>query len=323
MTALRYFIPLIIEGNSRGIKSRIFVLPCGKYNCPSHFVKDINELSKKYNIDLHPFEEIRNYSGIMFFVESACMKNVTAITDPQLYKKVILTYMINYSLEYEKYIKEATYVVFPSKFMESSYKLELLDKEKHICLGSPKYDISFNKEEIYKKYNIDARSPQPKIAFIIMPKARDFTSINFKILFEVFDELGYETVTKTRGKDPFSKEFHGNYHFVDYSWYPHDSMDLMYISDLVVNFGSTAIKECVMLKKPIINFDIKPFKDCLQILCEQEHCVNLNMESTKEEIKEAIICLDNKPLDDEFDKSIEKYLFTGNSSKRILDFLGF
>ena len=315
MTALRYFIPLVIEGNRRGITSNIFILPCGKYNCPGRFKEQLSELSEKYGFKTLPMEEVPNHSGLLFFIESAGLKNV--ICDN--YRKVVLTYMINYSLEYKRYIDRVDHVIFPSEFMESAYEQPLLQKGKHLCLGSPKYDISFDVNTIYKKFKI--RNPSVKKAFVIMPRTRDSSHINFKLLYETLHELGYEIITKTRGKDHYSEEYYGDYHFTDSCWYPHDSMDLIHISDLVINFGSTAIKECVKLKTPIVNFDIKPFKDCLQIMCNHEYCENLNGKFTGEELKEAVRRLNSKSLDSEFNESIEKYLFSGNSSKRILDFL--
>ena len=35
MTHLRYYIPIIEEGNRRGIKSKFCLMSSGKYNCPT------------------------------------------------------------------------------------------------------------------------------------------------------------------------------------------------------------------------------------------------------------------------------------------------
>tara|TARA_R110000824_G_C14779743_1_gene631839 strand:- start:247 stop:549 length:303 start_codon:yes stop_codon:yes gene_type:complete len=99
-------------------------------------------------------------------------------------------------------------------------------------------------------------------------------------------------------------------------------MEVMKISDVVVNFGSTTIKECVMLKKPIINFNVKPFDDCFSALYNYDYCENFNKNPTKEQLKESINRLTSNSYEKEFDEAIQKYLFSGNSSKRILDFLG-
>ena len=35
MTHLRYFIPIVEEGNARGVKSNFYITHSGKYNCPN------------------------------------------------------------------------------------------------------------------------------------------------------------------------------------------------------------------------------------------------------------------------------------------------
>jgi len=159
----------------------------------------------------------------------------------------------------------------------------------------------------------------------LTPRTRDMHKVDFYFLYNSLQELGFNLITKTRGKDlpsagsvPLGTQ---DYHFMDFSWYPHDSMELIHISDLVINFSSTAIKECIMLKKPLINFHIKPFEKPLKFLYEYDYCENFGQKVDKEELQDAIIRLTCKPLEDEFDKSIKNHLFTGNSSKRILDFL--
>ena len=99
---------------------------------------------------------------------------------------------------------------------------------------------------------------------------------------------GLDIVTKTRGKDLYLDKYaRGDHHFMDFSWQPHDSMELMYVSDLVINFTSTAIKECVLLKKPVINFHIKPFERRLDFLYNYDYCIEMNDRFVQDEIEEA------------------------------------
>ena len=104
----------------------------------------------------------------------------------------------------------------------------------------------------------------------------------------------------------------------DEYWFPHSTMDLIHISDLVITFGSLAIKECLMLKTKIINFDVKPFK-LLPELYTGNFCVDIKDKNyTEDDLIKYHSLLENIN-NFEFDEYIKKYMFPPNSSKRILD----
>ena len=320
MTFLRYFIPLIIEGNNRGLESTIFYLPCNKYTCPRRHYDILVNLSSEYKFDIKNIDQINENSGLMFMIEG-----VGRGYCDNRYKKISLTYMTDFVGMYAAYVHEVDYVIFPSEFM-ASLRSEISVSEKDLYLGSPKYDISFDSEEIYKKYNINDNKIllyNKKKAFVILPRQRDMLNVDFKILYDSLRELDFSIITKTRGKDPFSQShIRGNYHFMDFSWYPHDSMELMHASDLVINFSSTAIKECVLLKKPLVNFHIKPFKKPLDFLYDYKYCENFEAQYDIDKFKESVQFLTSADLDSEFDMSIKNHLFEkGNVSKKILDYL--
>lgn len=313
MTSLRYFIPLTIEANKRNIKSNYFISPSGKYHCPlaEKNYKHLKELSNLYNFDIFQANEAKKYPGVFFLVEG----DLIEFLDDH-HKKISLTYMTDFSAPgvYEKYIDSVDHVIFPSKFIADHYDKK---SQKNLYLGLPKYDITFDSNEIYKKYNIN---PSGKKAFVVLPRTRDIGKIDFGTLYGTLRESGYDIITKTRGKDPFSqKEVCGDYHFVDFSWYPHTSMELIKISDFVVNFSSTSIKECVMMRTPLINFHIKPFDKPMGFLYDYDFCENYGNKINEKEIQNSIECLVNNSFKEEFDKAIENHLFAGNSSKRILD----
>ena len=52
MTFLRYFMPLIIGGNKRNIKSTVYYHNSGKYNCPNKNIDSLKALSQKYKFNL-------------------------------------------------------------------------------------------------------------------------------------------------------------------------------------------------------------------------------------------------------------------------------
>ncbi len=314
MTSLRYFIPLTIEANKRNIKSRYFVSSSGKYNSPliEKNYKHLQELSNLHNFDIFQANEAKKYPGVFFLIEG----DLIELLDHN-HKKISLTYMTDFSVAgiYEKYIDSVDYVIFPSKFIADHYDKK---SQKNLYLGSPKYDIAYDSNEIYKKYNIN---PSGKKAFVVLPRTRDIGKIDFGALYDTLRESGYDIITKTRGKDPFSqKEICGDYHFVDFSWFPHDSMELMHIADFVVNFDSTSIKEAVMMRTPIINFNIKPFNQILDFLYKEDYCIDIKGEVEYNKIANYIDDIVQVEAF-QFDEAIEKYLFNFNSSQRILDYV--
>ena len=50
MTHLRYWMPLVIEGNRRGIQSTFFVAASHKYNCPTRYPDALKEAQNVYNV---------------------------------------------------------------------------------------------------------------------------------------------------------------------------------------------------------------------------------------------------------------------------------
>ena len=97
------------------------------------------------------------------------------------------------------------------------------------------------------------------------------------LIYNCIRNKGYNIIVKARGKEPARENHKGDYYFQDYSWHPHTTMELTKISDLVINFGSSGIKEFVMLETPIINFNIKPkekIKHTVEFLYDYNYCVN-------------------------------------------------
>ena len=101
-------------------------------------------------------------------------------------------------------------------------------------------------------------------------------------------------------------------------------MQLLSISDVVINFSSTVIKESTMMKTPMINFHIKPFKKPLDELYGYNFIHNMKIKDknfSEQEFEEAIKKFENsKNL--EYDSCIEKYLSNNeNVSQTIIDFI--
>lgn len=324
MTFLRYFIPLIIEGNKRNIKSTVFIGSSGKYNCPERHQKEINMLSKKYFFDIASIENLKKSHSINFSIEACGVKYSSKES-----KNIVLTYQNDFSnkdskkgtTHYSKFLSLVDYIIFPSLFYA---KYHNCISDKNLYLGSPKYDTILNKKEIIKKYNLKSN----KNVLILFPKTRDKDKINLKEIYSTLKKLDYNIIVKTRGKDKvYDPELKGDHYFEDFTWHPHTSLELINVSDFVVNFGSTANKECVMLRKPFVNFDIKPpglnfGNDCLKFLNQYEYCINISLNDySKEKALNAFNLIAFKNYDQEFKKSIKNHLFDFNSSERIINFL--
>jgi hypothetical protein len=308
---MRYFMPLILEGNKRSIKSRIFIAPNTKYNNPYRFQDVFKQIREEHKVDVLELKQVNNYPDITFFVEGCGIDSVKYKN-----KKYSVTYMTDFTTSYESYINKVDHVIFPSKYIAEYYN-KISDK--NLYLGSPKYGAELNKEQINKKYNLD----DSKKALVIFPRIRDLNKVDLNKIYRSLREMGYKILVKTRGKDLVQEHLKGDYYFVDNSWYPHTTMELMEISDFVVNFSSTSIKECVILRKPLINFDIKPFRLLLDFLYDYSYCEQMKTDFNFDELQTAVKNLTEKNHDASFNEASEKYLFNRKDvCKNILDNAG-
>lgn len=295
MTHLRYWMPLVIEGNKRGIQSTFYVGPSHKYNCPSRHHSLLNKLSEEHSINILPVNAIPNAEGLLFSSEKTGIKLVDQAKDT---KKIVCTYQTDFIESYKNYIDVADHVLMPSKFCAENYGLT---SKKNLFLGIPKYDSELNKEDILHKYSI---SKDGRKALIIWPKGRDEGKVNMDVLLTSLKKMGFTLLVKTRGKDPLTSlaqetlKKSEDFYFEDNSWHPHTTQELLEISDVAINFGSTTIEECVMQNVPLINFDagvlyykIHDFEEVSEKYEEYEEPVSI------EDISEAIGW--NLPLDGE------------------------
>lgn len=330
MTCLKYFIPLITEGNARGISSKVYWTPSRKYNCPSIHIEPLNKLAKEFNFEVFKAESFPSSSqDLCFFVEGRGVEFAPRAT------KVALTSMVDFRGEgglYDKHIDKLNYYIFPNKSWVTlmpenignpatsppgvANRPKRFNEKKNLFLGSPKYDLNLNKDEIIKKYNLSNK----KKCFMFYPRSRDLHKIDVNKVLELLKKLDYEILVKYRAKENCRLNKNDNIKiFKDETWHPHTSLELIYASDLVINTDSTGIKECVLFKKPVLNFKIKPFENWLNFLYNEKFHVELTMPIDYNLIEKNIAKLTNvKP--ENFQDTIDRFLFKPNSSKRILDF---
>jgi hypothetical protein len=295
MTFLRYFIPITIVGNRYNLKSTYYIQPNQKYNSPHLHKKHLYKLSQTYNFNIKDVNSVDN-SHNTFLIEG-CGREYFPNN-----KKLSITYMTDFQLSYKQYINEVDHVIFPSKYIAEHYKCI---SDKNLYLGSPKYDFISSEQEIRDKLNLHG-----KYALIIFPKSRDLSSIDLKRFYSYIRDLGYKIIVKTRGKDhiPDSK-LNGDHTFVDGEWFPHNTLELIKISDFVLNFGSTATKECVMLNKKMININIKPYTLGFPFLYETSCVLNMKPDIEEVNFKTELLEFLSKNMYNVYKEVKEEYLF--------------
>ena len=343
LTSLRYFVPIISEAYKRGIQSHIFVEASNKYNCPSipKNWDQILDIARKYSVKTHNIAEASDYDGIFFFVED---QGMSSIEKDKNKKFITLTFAINFTTGHKRhrYVDVADHILMPSKFFADYYGTNY---EKNLFLGSPKFDVCFESDKIIDKYNLSRHS---KKALIIFPKIRDLSKIDMSEIYKALKYEGYDILVKTRGKDPIANHsmiiigvagkpetlklsLRGDHYFEDVSWYPHTTMELIHISDLIINFGSCAIEEIVMANRPVINFEVKtPIQPLgstsdskgFAPLYEYKYAINLGKKYIQKEFESAIRYLGSNNFTEEFTEAQNRCLTSTdfNSSKAILDF---
>jgi hypothetical protein len=206
-------------------------------------------------------------------------------------------------------------IIFPNEFFATYYKT-LSDKNRY--LGTPKYDVVLDRQQIIEKYELK----DEKYALIAFPRYRDLKQVDLHKLYEFLEKMGYSILLKTRGKEPVPRELRKGRYFEDGEWYPHVTMELIEASDIVVNFDSATIIECIMANTPLINFNIKPFVP-VDFLYNSGYCQQLKPKVSYEAFKDAVEFLTTADLTSDFDGIRQKYLFEpGRVSQTILDEVG-
>jgi len=321
-TFLRYYGPIIEAAEKNKITCNMFLGRSNKYNCPriDKNKKEIEALSKDLNFNVSDISKVAHLRNENFITVEGCgIGNIHESN--RIYS---LTYMTDFNALYKRYIDKVHRVIFPSKAFPSFYGIE--DHKKHLYLGSPKYDIVnklMKRERIEKVYNNKKIDIDNKKCLVMFPRNRDLNNVNLKKIYEILKNNNYDLIVKTRGKDPvFDSKLRGDYCFQDDSWYPHTTMELLSISDIVINFSSTVVKESTMMKKPMINFHIKPFKKPLEELYSFNFVHNMKIRDksfSESEFEEAVKIFENNS-NLEYNDCIEKFLSNNdNVSQLIID----
>lgn len=333
---IQYFMPIVIAGNKRDIKSIFFVRKNRKkYADPyqKHHFKEIRQIALNYGIILKDLKEIIDFPGLTFLMEGDIVGQ-----QPIDYKTAGMHYLKPYHLKisinfnadfiwsYQKYVNFMDYVILPNKIYAKTYKTL---SPKNVYLGSPKFDLELAKsDEIYKKYKLD---PKNKYVLFFYPKRKWWKESNilnkhknkFFDIFAYLKRLGFKIIVKTREKDGLEHKL-GDYYFEDLKLYPNSSIELLKIVKFAVFFSSTTIEECVLYNVPFIDFKVDPSLDRYVFLNHPSYSriiENFNIDFNS--FSKIVCWLTNNPSNDTskaFTEIKEKYLFDMNGiSDRILD----
>lgn len=311
MTYLKFFLPLIIEGNKRNIHSEMLVSPSHKYNCPYLYKDYLEKISKTYNFKIKSIEDDSVEKDILFVVEGSSDNLINKR------KTISLCCSTDFTVLYENYINRVDNVIFNSKFISDIYNKK---NEKNLYFGTPKFDSVLEEESIFDKYSLNR---DKKVVTIFYPRLRDINSCPLERIVKFLKEMNYQVILKSREKDPFveSHKIIADKFFYDMSWHPHTSLELIKVSDLIVNFSSSVIEETTFFEKPMINFHIKPFEKPLNFLYQFNFVKNLESNFLREDFEKSIWDLTNNSFKKDFNSASSLLLESKNSSKDILDFI--
>ena len=309
MTFLKLFMPLVVEGNKRGIKSNFFYAGAnGKYSCVNTKKNKllIQGIVKEYDIE-YISAEPENMAPIdgPFF----CICGVGSERVPEGKTIFSLTYGSDFISMYDGYIDRVDHVIFPGfDFAHSTEKMS----KKNLYLGSPKFCVSYNREQVCEKYELDKESRK---ALIIYPDHSKYPPrINLDVVYDALRQSGYEVIVKTRGKNRSGKDA-SDYYFEDPSWYPHTTLELIEASDLVVTHAASAtIKEIINFKKPFLDLDVKfltksrpTIRDNFSFLYKYDFYRIISGNMDVETVKKKIKVLEKGDFTDQFDLAIKEH----------------
>ena len=278
------------------------------------------EMAKQYGASVRDEKWIRDQSdGIFFVCEGQKSEIIQKNPNTHIFSLVVNT---DFKILYPRYINNVDWIVLPNEKYVTYYNKAhggKLHTPKNLYLGSPKYDnINFDLAEVRQKYSMPLDKP---IAVVFLPKPQDFISVDLKNILGILKSKGFYVFTKSRPKDPIPEKYFGD-QFLPTSYYPCTSMELVFASDIVINFDSTVTEEVVMLEKPLINFAVKSNVKPLYFLYDDIASVNLIPPFNYDTFGNHIDRMVGTDFSNEFSNIKDLYLFReGNIGAEIIKFI--
>jgi len=259
MGQLKYFLPVIIEGNRRGIESRMYLIYDGKPvdyentfgHHPFSHMAEITQLSKTYGFCFNMYPSGDQVKGVTFFGERRGINHFVGSKDTY---RVVLTMMIDFAQidNYKYYEPHVDKIIMPSRFVAEHYNCM---SDKNLYLGSPKYDIPISPIEAMNKYGITS-SPNVVVFVPAHLRKKYDREYDCQEIVDTLKEMGFNVIVKARSRNPAPKGLTADRHVEEYGMFPHPSLELLSFCDLAITFDSSVVKECVMTNTPWINFSM-------------------------------------------------------------------
>lgn len=333
---IQLYLPIINYCNKKNIQSVFFIRKNLKqYTCPitnKTNVNILNNIVKTFNIQIKQIDDIVKLNNNILFVVDG---DIYGPNDNNKNESVLFRYNINNNVKiislcehlnflwsYDKFIDKVNHVIFSNKIFPEYYNFI---NNKNIFLGNTKFDDIPEKDIIYNKYKLSQKNKYivflyPKTKYI---KSYNINSTHIKNLYNIFKNIGYKIIVKSRPKDIILDNCKGDYNFVS-DTYPNQTLELLKIAEMCVFFSSSAIDECVMMEIPSIDFVVDEtiktrfgFLYDDKIICQFKNWKNISQKNLVDKINN----LYNKNSDI-FKQIKEKYMYTHDStSEKILSFL--
>jgi len=251
MYHMQYFVPLIEEGNRRGLKSNIFVMhdPAG-FKSETHFgmhpctpanVRLVSELAESLGATLTYAADHRNIRGLTFFGERRSISDVPK-ADGRTH--VVLTRLGDFHHQegYPYYARKVDRVVMMNRFYACRYG----------------YDNFPNIYGACSKYDYTPKRRDGDYALVFFPNAihGSYSDRDLLSVYRAIRGMGLSVVVKSRRKMPASSHLRGDEYVEDGGQWPPQSLDLIAGARFVVMFDSSTSEECVMLGVPFVSFHV-------------------------------------------------------------------
>lgn len=200
----------------------------------------------------------------------------------------VITHMTDFNRTLDWYYEKAFAVLFQSRYMAGENSARDRDG-KFVYPGYSQYLVlpDLDEKRILDKYGL----PEGKrILFIFGPQKKFYRQTReiMDHLCEYARERDCFLVYKTRRKNPVPLYLRWRLRpfrtFYDESYFPPTSLELMHVSQAVVNFDSTGIQEIVMLEKKVLNFYLKRGYRGMPEIYEEPAVEDLAVGASREEV---------------------------------------
>ncbi len=260
MSGLRTYMPLIKEFNLLGARSSFIICPKQKFNSPDKHKEYLNKICLENKIATIGFDKFRkSYKDkTIFSVEGKRIIDYDG--EPTINEEENNVYSLPTQVEFLYHHQFQKKKKFKKLFQVSRSICDYYKKqdENFWFSGDPKYNVEFETALIKHKYNIETKK---RIALFVRPE--DPFQVPHEEWYKVLDHLrrlDFCIIIKSRGKHSISAVPKAarkvDYVFEDYSWFPHDMMELIHISDVCISMDSTACLEMAMGNTPFLNYRV-------------------------------------------------------------------